>query len=245
MLLKRGMQSADVGNFQRVLGQFIGGLDPDGDYGAKTEAAVKAFQSENGLVADGIVGPKTIETLDALFQPTVDNFTSSGELSLEDEIDVVTNDDLKKHKRLVGCDPRLQERVLKMVDLAAAEGHTLRVSSGVRTKEEQDVLYAKGRTTPGPRVTGARGLQSNHNFGVAADLFFIVNGRGSWDHKLMNKIGLWAVKCDLEWGGHWQRFVDKPHVQLEGIKGYKPLRSAYLKAGGGEAGMKAAQALVK
>ena len=35
----------------------------DGIFGANTEAAVKAFQSENGLAADGIIGPKTWERL--------------------------------------------------------------------------------------------------------------------------------------------------------------------------------------
>ena len=33
--------------------------------GAKTEAAVKAFQKDHGLVADGITGPRTWEALDA------------------------------------------------------------------------------------------------------------------------------------------------------------------------------------
>ncbi len=37
------------------------------DIGADTEAAVRAFQRENNLIVDGIVGAKTIAALDALF----------------------------------------------------------------------------------------------------------------------------------------------------------------------------------
>jgi len=40
------------------------GVDPDGNFGPKTEAAVRAFQRDHGLVPDGIVGPKTWAALD-------------------------------------------------------------------------------------------------------------------------------------------------------------------------------------
>lgn len=36
----------------------------DGDYGAKTENAVREFQRKNGLSVDGIAGPKTLEAID-------------------------------------------------------------------------------------------------------------------------------------------------------------------------------------
>ncbi len=40
---------------------------PDGDFGPTTEAAVKAFQQDQGLTADGIVGSTTVQALnDAL-----------------------------------------------------------------------------------------------------------------------------------------------------------------------------------
>ena len=38
-------------------------LQADGDFGPKTEAAVKAFQTANGLEADGLIGPKTVDAL--------------------------------------------------------------------------------------------------------------------------------------------------------------------------------------
>jgi peptidoglycan hydrolase-like protein with peptidoglycan-binding domain len=40
------------------------GLAADGNFGPKTEAAIRAFQSAHGSVPDGIVGPKTWQMID-------------------------------------------------------------------------------------------------------------------------------------------------------------------------------------
>ena len=39
------------------------GIGADGDFGPGTERALKEWQSANGLTADGIAGPKTLEKL--------------------------------------------------------------------------------------------------------------------------------------------------------------------------------------
>jgi len=54
MLLKLGSEGEDVKKLQIKLG-----VDPIGKFGPKTDAAVKAWQSANGLTADGMVGPAT------------------------------------------------------------------------------------------------------------------------------------------------------------------------------------------
>ena len=54
MLLKLGSEGEDVKKLQLKLG-----VDPIGKFGPKTDAAVKAWQSANGLTPDGIVGPNT------------------------------------------------------------------------------------------------------------------------------------------------------------------------------------------
>lgn len=41
------------------------GADPDGYFGANTEASVRSFQRTHNLVPDGIVGPKTWRVIDA------------------------------------------------------------------------------------------------------------------------------------------------------------------------------------
>lgn len=54
ILLKRGSKGEDVAKVQRSLG-----IEADGIFGVKTEAAVKEWQHQRGIVADGIVGAKT------------------------------------------------------------------------------------------------------------------------------------------------------------------------------------------
>jgi hypothetical protein len=53
-MLRRGSKGEEVRLLQSLLAVIV-----DGDFGPKTEAAVKAFQKGHGLVADGIVGPYT------------------------------------------------------------------------------------------------------------------------------------------------------------------------------------------
>jgi peptidoglycan hydrolase-like protein with peptidoglycan-binding domain len=55
MVLKRGDNNEVVKKVQVVLG-----VDPVGNFGPKTEEAVKAWQTKNGLKADGVVGPATL-----------------------------------------------------------------------------------------------------------------------------------------------------------------------------------------
>jgi peptidoglycan hydrolase-like protein with peptidoglycan-binding domain len=58
MIIKKGMKGAHVMEIQSALGITI-----DGDFGPKTEKAVKDFQKKNGLTVDGIVGRKTLDAL--------------------------------------------------------------------------------------------------------------------------------------------------------------------------------------
>jgi len=63
-MLKRGSKGEDVRRVQQRLEK--AGFSPgkiDGDFGRATELAVINFQQSEGLLADGIVGPKTLKAL--------------------------------------------------------------------------------------------------------------------------------------------------------------------------------------
>ncbi len=87
---------------------------------------------------------------------------------------------------------------------------------GLRSLEEQDKLYAQGRTTPGEIVTLARSGLSPHNYGCASDWTIFDGSQPVW---LKAKDPRWAEyeqaceKAGARWGGTFS-FVDCPHNEL-------------------------------
>ena len=65
MVLKRGDNNEVVKKVQVVLG-----VDPVGNFGPKTEEAVKAWQTKNGLTPDGVVGPATLAKMGIVVDST-------------------------------------------------------------------------------------------------------------------------------------------------------------------------------
>ena len=65
--LRKGTKGTDVAYVQAILMDLGYDLQPygaDGDFGRKTEEAVKQFQRDHGLIADGVVGPMTYDALE-------------------------------------------------------------------------------------------------------------------------------------------------------------------------------------
>ena len=70
-LLKKGVSGSDVRELQQnllKLGYALPKYGVDGDYGAETVEAVKAFQKKNGPDADGIYGSNTHKSLTAALE---------------------------------------------------------------------------------------------------------------------------------------------------------------------------------
>lgn len=65
-LIRPGSRNAKVRSIQNQLiakGYSVGPTGADGVYGYKTTHAVRRFQAKNGLLVDGIAGPKTLRAL--------------------------------------------------------------------------------------------------------------------------------------------------------------------------------------
>lgn len=109
----------------------------------------------------------------------------------------------------------LSQRVEAVISQARREGMDMRVTDTFRSVEEQNALYAQGRTAPGRIVTNATGGSSWHNYGLAADVAFNdARGQPSWpDNGNWGRYGEIAAANGLEWGGNWRGITDRPHVE--------------------------------
>lgn len=96
-----------------------------------------------------------------------------------------------------------------------------------RSPEEQDELYALGRTAPGKKVTNLRGGQSKHNAkngdvpaALAFDFVPMRNGKCVWgvtqpeDKAIWEKYITIAENLGLVCGARWKSLRDWPHLEL-------------------------------
>ena len=68
-LLKKGVKGEDVKKLQELLNKAGGyNLAADGDFGSKTDKAVRSFQKTKGLTVDGKAGKNTIKALGGVWQ---------------------------------------------------------------------------------------------------------------------------------------------------------------------------------
>ena len=121
--------------------------------------------------------------------------------------------------------PRLQEIIPKLKLECEKKGITIGIGECLRTKKEQDNLYAQGRTKSGSIITNCKGstYSSMHQWGVAFDFYLVMDidgdGKTSDDafnnsKKTFEAVGKIGKKLGLEWGGDWKSIVDRPHFQL-------------------------------
>ena len=128
--------------------------------------------------------------------------------------------DLQTRIKLSQLRPEVRKKVEKFLIKSKKAGIPLKVTSAYRSCEEQNRLYAKGRTALGGIVTNARCGQSDHNVGVAVDIVPLVDGKANYKvpESVWDTIGAIGESVDLSWGGRWKSFKDRPHFYDRGGK---------------------------
>lgn len=136
--------------------------------------------------------------------------------------------------RIATVHPDLQRVVRRALTLTPID---FAVVQGLRTQDQQDRYYGKGRSAAQCKAAGVNPeyarpdeakvtwtRNSNHIGGRAVDIAPMVDGLIVWDDN--GKRGLWpklaaafkeAAKLEgvrITWGGDWQKTKDRPHFEL-------------------------------
>lgn len=129
-------------------------------------------------------------------------------------------------KSLKDLTPALQLKAEEFIQTCAENGIDVLIYCTLRSKEEQDVLYAIGRTTKGKIVTNARAGYSWHNYGMAFDFVPLIGGKPQWDNQpLYSRCGLIAEGLGLEWAGRWTgKLKETAHCQYREGKSLEQMR---------------------
>lgn len=85
------------------------------------------------------------------------------------------------------------------------------ITEGMRTKERQRELFAKGLS---------KTMNSRHLVGLAVDFAPLIDGQVTWKWPAFKpvadafKAAAKELDIAIEWGGDWKRFKDGPHIEL-------------------------------
>lgn len=130
--------------------------------------------------------------------------------------------------RLGGVHPGLAEKIRDMATMLDADGIVIRVTQGLRTWDQQQDLWQRGRDERGQVVdkaavvTKAPAGYSWHNFGLAVDVVpddtTLAGFQADWNtaHPAWAKIIAVGKSLGLVEGAEWRTFPDWPHFQLTG-----------------------------
>ena len=198
MLLKIGSEGEDVKKLQTKLG-----VEPIGKFGPKTEAAVKEWQSANGLTADGLVGDGTWAKMfgsDAPASPAPAPTASAGNLNLSK---------LKGH---------IPDAVIAMIPDTAAK-------FGINTP----LRLAHFLAQCGHESGGFRATQENLNYsakglmGIFKKYFptaALANAYQRNPQKIANKVYASRMGNGNEASGEGYKFRGRGYIQLTGKENY-------------------------
>ena len=115
--------------------------------------------------------------------------------------------------RLEGVHPDLVAVVKRAIEITRID---FGVTEGLRNEARQAQLKHDKKTT----TLKSLHLLQGDGYGHAVDLYVLVNGKASWEHKHFR----WAIQAmmtaaieldvQIKAGGLWRDFLDSPHFQL-------------------------------
>ncbi len=117
--------------------------------------------------------------------------------------------------------PRYKQRLLMVFKIMKQQYHyDLILLEGYRSPARQNKLAGN------PNTTRAQAYQSYHQFGLAADIAFLRDGKvvisekDPWAMQAYKHYGEVAESVGLTWGGHWKSIKDYGHSEyrLSGLK---------------------------
>jgi len=126
--IKKGSEGEEVVALQQLLG-----INPaDGKFGPQTDTEVKKFQKENGLTADGIVGPKTLEKIESMYEK------KGGEAKGDGSKEESKNKDEKVNEWRVLSDKELfsEQTEVKGLTLAKAKGFLQKLKNIIKPNNQ-------------------------------------------------------------------------------------------------------------
>lgn len=130
--------------------------------------------------------------------------------------------------------PRYKQRLLMVFKIMKEQhGYELVLLEGYRSPNRQNMLAGN------PNTTRAKGYQSYHQFGLAADVAFKRNGkvviseRDPWAMRGYELYGQVAESVGLTWGGRWKSIKDYGHTEyrMPGLKKTKEMADQLIAEG--------------
>ncbi|WP_081104322.1 M15 family metallopeptidase [Acinetobacter venetianus] len=130
--------------------------------------------------------------------------------------------------------PRYKQRLLMVFKIMKEQhGYDLVLLEGYRSPSRQNMLAGN------PNTTRAKGYQSYHQFGLAADVAFRRNGkiviteRDPWAMRGYQLYGEVAESVGLTWGGRWKSIKDYGHTEyrMPGLRKTKEMAEQLIAEG--------------
>lgn len=198
--LKKGDKGTAVKQLQqrlKELGYYTSAIDSE--YGAKTIAAVKAFQQKNGLTADGVAGSATLKKV---------NSSSAVSASGKTTVTLKTNQTLKSGDsgaQVKALQARLKELGYYTTSLDSDYGY--RTTAAVSAFQRANKLTVTGTANP----TTLRKLVSSSAISASAANNNTNTNTGTTTTKYKTE--------KLDWfNGGYKKFSGRPTIEIKDVK---------------------------